>query len=237
MLTTTGEFTGKIRDGAVLAYKGLKEKALSVLENARDKMYGVWESIKSTAQDVWENLSSFVPNKVEEIRAAIVDKFVNAKNTVVDAFYGIRDTIREILNKVIGIANRAIGTVNGAIGGIESAFTFGPWEVPTPFGKKRIGFKATFPRVSTIPYLAKGAVIPPRSEFLAVLGDQKNGKNLEAPEDLLRQIVREEAGGNQIGGGTFQFIAQVDRRTLFDKVIEEAKLRRDTSGKNPFDLA
>lgn len=237
MLTTTGEFTGKIRDGAVLAYKGLKEKALSVLENARDKMYGVWESIKSTAQDVWENLYSFVPNKVEEIRAAIVDKFVNAKNTVVDAFYGIRDTIREILNKVIGIANRAIGTVNGAIGGIESAFTFGPWEVPTPFGKKRIGFKATFPRVSTIPYLAKGAVIPPRSEFLAVLGDQKNGKNLEAPEDLLRQIVREEAGGNQIGGGTFQFIAQVDRRTLFDKVIEEAKLRRDTSGKNPFDLA
>lgn len=237
MLTTTGEFTGKIRDGAVLAYKGLKEKALSVLENARDKMYGVWESIKSTAQDVWENLYSFVPNKVEEIRAAIVDKFVNAKNTVVDAFYGIRDTIREILNKVIGIANRAIGTVNGAIGGIESAFTFGPWEVPTPFGKKRIGFKATFPRVSTIPYLAKGAVIPPRSEFLAVLGDQKNGKNLEAPEDLLRQIVREEAGGNQIGGGTFQFIAQVDRRTLFDKVIEEAKLRRYTSGKNPFDLA
>ena len=237
ILTTTGEFTGKIRDGAVLAYKGLKEKALSVLENARDKMYGVWESIKSTAQDVWENLSSFVPNKVEEIRTAIVDKFVNAKNTVVDAFYGIRDTIREVLNKVIGIANRAIGTVNGAIGGIESAFTFGPWEVPTPCGKKRIGFKATFPRVSTIQYLAKGAVIPPRSEFLAVLGDQKNGKNLEAPEDLLRQIVREEAGGNQIGGGTFQFIAQVDRRTLFDKVIEEAKLRRDTSGKNPFDLA
>ena len=36
-----------------------------------------------------------------------------------------------------------------------------------------------------------GAVIPPRSEFLAVLGDQKKVNNLEAPESLLRQIVRE----------------------------------------------
>lgn len=235
MLTTTGEFTGKIRDGAVLAYKGLKEKALSVLENARDKMYGVWESIKSTAQDVWENLYSFVPNKVEEIRAAIVDKFVNAKNTVVDAFYGIRDTIREILNKVIGIANRAIGTVNGAIGGIESAFTFGPWEVPTPFGKKKIGFRATFPRVSTIPYLAKGAVIPPRSEFLAMLGDQKQGNNLEAPEGLIREIINDALARNSRGGDT-RLTVILDRRVLFDEFIKEAKQRRDTSGRNPLEL-
>lgn len=63
--------------------------------------------------------------------------------------------------------------INNAIGGIESAFSFGPWTVPTPFGSKTIGFHATFPRIGTIPYLASGAVIPPRSEFLAVLGDQK----------------------------------------------------------------
>ena len=45
-----------------------------------------------------------------------------------------------------------------------------------------------------VPALATGAVIPPNSEFLAVLGDQKRGRNVEAPEDLIRQIVREEAG-------------------------------------------
>lgn len=48
---------------------------------------------------------------------------------------------------------------------------------------------------SKIPALARGAVIPPNREFLAVLGDQRNGTNLEAPEDLIRQIVREESGG------------------------------------------
>ena len=51
------------------------------------------------------------------------------------------------------------------------------------------------PKMTEIPALATGAVIPPNGEFLAVLGDQKNGRNLEAPEGLIRQIVREEGGG------------------------------------------
>lgn len=52
---------------------------------------------------------------------------------------------------------------------------------------------------SNIPQLATGAVIPPNRRFTAVLGDQRNGRNLEAPESLIRQIVREESGG--VGGG------------------------------------
>lgn len=46
-----------------------------------------------------------------------------------------------------------------------------------------------------VPGLATGAVIPPNKQFLAMLGDQKTGRNLEAPEGLIRQIVREESGG------------------------------------------
>ena len=62
-------------------------------------------------------------------------------------------------------------------------------------GGSRFGFNLSPINAPQIPYLAKGAVIPPNAEFLAVLGDQKNGRNLEAPEALLRQIVREESGG------------------------------------------
>lgn len=50
-----------------------------------------------------------------------------------------------------------------------------------------------------IPQLATGAVIPPNRRFTAVLGDQRYGMNLEAPEGLIRKIVREESGG---GGST-----------------------------------
>ncbi len=45
------------------------------------------------------------------------------------------------------------------------------------------------------PALATGAVIPPNQQFMAILGDQKSGRNLEAPESLIRQIMQEELAG------------------------------------------
>ena len=218
-------------------WEAIKTTVSTVFDGIKSKITRIWDSVSEKTSSIWGKIKTFVDGKVSAIHDAIVDKFTSARDTVRRAFEGIRDTIKDILNKVIRIANSAIGTVNSAIGGIESAFTFGPWKVPTPFGSKTIGFTANFPRVPTIPYLAKGAVIPPRSEFLAVLGDQKNGRNLEAPEDLLRQIVREEAGGNQRSGGNYRFTAQLNRRTIFDEMIDEAKLRRDASGTNPFELA
>nr|DAU23811.1 MAG TPA: minor tail protein [Caudoviricetes sp.] len=216
----------------------MAEAATRKISDMKEKTSTLWNGMKANAKETWENIMTIVGNKVAAIRDAIVNKFTSARNRVVEIFGGIRDTIRNILNKVIGIVNRAIGTVNSAIGGIESAFSFGPWEVPTPFGKKTIGFSATFPRIPTVPYLAKGAVIPPRSEFLAVLGDQKNGRNLEAPEGVIKDIIDDAfARHQQNSTGNVRFTAQINRRTVFDEIIEEAKLRRDTSGRNPFELA
>ena len=233
----------KIKEVAGKVWDWIKNKTITFandignkLRNLGTKISTIWDNIKSTAYQKWNAIWSTIGNLVERIKNGIVGKFTSAKNKVVEIFGGIKDTIRNILNKVIGIVNGAIGTVNSAIGGIESAFSFGPWKVPTPFGSRTIGFTASFPRVPTVPYLAKGAVIPPRSEFLAVLGDQKQGNNIEAPEALLRKIVREESGGQQ-SGGNVRFTAQINRRTVFDEIIEEAKLRRDTSGRNPFELA
>lgn len=63
------------------------------------------------------------------------------------------------------------------------------------FGGSRISASAIPPLpASKIPALARGAVIPPNREFLAVLGDQRNGTNLEAPEGLIRQLFQEETG-------------------------------------------
>ena len=234
----------KIKEVAGKVWDWIKNKTVtfvndigSKLRNLGAKISTIWDNIKSTARQKWNAIWSTIGNLVERIKNGIVGKFTSAKNKVVDIFGGIKDTIRNILNKVIGIVNGAIGTVNSAIGGIESAFSFGPWKVPTPFGSRTIGFTASFPRVPTVPYLAKGAVIPPRSEFLAVLGDQKQGNNIEAPEALLRKIVREETAGRQAGGGSYRFTAQINRRTLFDEMMKEAQMRRDTSGRNPFEMA
>ena len=156
----------------------------------------------------------------------------NLANGISNATSGITRT----LNNVVGKVNSTIGNINSSLSGIERAFSFS-YDVTGPTGNRRWGYyNMSLPRVNTIPYLAKGAVIPPRSEFLAVLGDQKQGNNIETPEALLRKIVREESGGQQ-SNGNYRFTAQINRRTVFDEIIEEAKLRRSTSGRNPFELA
>lgn len=85
-----------------------------------------------------------------------------------------------------------------------------------------------------LPQLATGAVIPPNAPFMAMLGDQKHGTNIEAPLDTIKQAVREVVGNGV--GGQYAFTAQINRRTLFEEMIDEAKLRQSTSGRNPFDL-
>lgn len=231
------EAATKLKDWVIGKTRGLVDGVTKKLTNLREKISGVWKYVSEKTTTTFKNMWNTVTTKVGAIRDTIVDKFSNARDTVVDIFTKIRDTVVSVFNKVISTINGAIGTINGAISTVESAFSFGPWKVPTPTGSKTIGFKATFPRVPTVPYLAKGAVIPPRSEFLAVLGDQKQGNNIETPEALLRKIVREETAGRQAGGGSYRFTAQINRRTLFDEIMKEAQMRRDTSGRNPFEMA
>lgn len=216
-------------------WDSLKSTASTVFNAIKTKVASVWDSVKSKTSQVWESVTTFVSNKVEAIKNAITNKFNAARDAVKSAFEGIVNFIKAPINQAISIVNNAVGMINNAIGGIESAFSFGPWTVPTPFGSKTIGFHATFPRIGTIPYLASGAVIPPRSEFLAVLGDQKKGNNLEAPESLLRQIVREESGKGQGNGNTYNVTVNASGRKLLDIIIDEAELRRRRNGgQNPF---
>ena len=233
--TSTSTTWNSIKTTVSGLWNSLKATASTVFNAIKTKVTGVWDSVKNKTSQVWENVTTFVSDKVETIKNAITNKFNAARDAVKSAFEGIVNFIKAPINQAISIVNNAVGMINNAIGGIESAFSFGPWNVPTPFGTKTIGFHATFPRVSTIPYLASGAVIPPRSEFLAVLGDQKKGNNLETPESLLRQIVREESGKGQGDGNTYNVTVNASGRKLLDIIIDEAELRRRRNGgQNPF---
>ena len=96
-------------------------------------------------------------------------------NLIID---GINLLWRGIYSAISAIVN-GVGSIAGAIGSL--------------FGQD---WKFSMPKEPPlIPKLAQGAVIPPNREFLAVLGDQRSGRNLEAPESLMRQIVQEESSG------------------------------------------
>lgn len=78
---------------------------------------------------------------------------------------------------------------------------------------------------SSIPQLATGAVIPPNQRFTAVLGDQKHGNNLEAPESLIRKIVREEAGGSGTGVTQLTIDGKVLARLIYPYTKSEGRRR------------
>lgn len=193
------------------------------------------ERIEQIVSEMIKNINTSLEGFSEDISS--VGKRIG-NNLLSGISSGIRG-ITDILNDVIGKVNSAVRNINGALSGIERSFTF-TYKYTNPITKKNGTFRSwmNLPRVNTIPYLASGAVIPPRSEFLAVLGDQKNGRNLEAPEGVIREIIDDAFARHQQGSsGNFRFTAQLNRRTIFDEMIDEAKLRRDASGTNPFELA
>lgn len=103
--------------------------------------------------------------------------------------------IKNILNNMIlqgveDFINRIIDANNLLIKGINKILSLGD-AVAKAFGLSSGLRIPTIPAVS-IPRLAQGAVIPPNREFMAVLGDQKSGTNIEAPDGLIRKIMREE---------------------------------------------
>ena len=74
--------------------------------------------------------------------------------------------------------------------------------------------------VREVPALASGAVIPPNQKFLAMLGDQKNGTNIETPLATMVQAFRQAL--NEGGyGGKRTVVLQVDRRE-FGRVTYDA---------------
>lgn len=76
---------------------------------------------------------------------------------------------------------------------------------------------------ASIPMLASGAVIPPNAPFMAMLGDQRNGTNLEAPESLIRKLFREEMA-DMVGGMMEGFEAMVAEQKATRTAIEDIQI-------------
>lgn len=129
-----------------------------------------WDFLVEKLKSIWGDITSFWRQNISRV--------------FTEAFW--RDVFKCIVNGLIWMVNSGlsafgdfVNSITSGISGILGAFDI-DWS-----------FSFSMPQ---IPYLAQGAVIPPNRKFMAVLGDQTSGRNLEAPEGLIRQIVREESG-------------------------------------------
>lgn len=237
-VTKTSKSEWKESYGAVKdALEDMQRDTLEAMKNIMGYIQSYWESVVIDTNLTWETMSRKVDKELSNMAGSADIYGKQMADNLVRAIGGAETSIIRSLNNIISRVNGMVGNINNSIAGIESGFTFS-YNVQLPNGGRRFGnYHLTLPRVNTVPYLASGAVIPPRSEFLAVLGDQKKGNNLETPESLLRQIVREESGKGQGDGNTYNVTVNASGRKLLDIIISEAEMRRNRNGKNPFRLA
>ena len=229
-------------------WTGIKDIFSAVGSWFGDIFTTAWTNIKSafsaTAQffrDLWTAIKSpFI--KVADWFKDIFSKAWQAVKDVFSTGGKIFDGIKEgitgvfttVVNGIIGGINKVISTpldfLNGILNDIRDIEIAGF----TPFDE----FWDYDPiPVPQIPMLATGAVIPPNSEFLAVLGDQKRGTNIEAPLDTIKQALFEAlavyggAVGNQKISVTIPI--EVKGRVLSQIVIDDINDFIKRNGKSP----
>lgn len=160
------------------------------------------------------------------------------KNIFGGAWNGMLAIIKSPINGIIGLMNGLLRAAqimqNGVANALNKMNISVPSWVTSLTGVSSIGFHISKWSAPHIPYLAQGAVIPPNKEFMAVLGDQKSGNNIEAPESLIRKIVREETGNSS---RKIEVPVYLNRRQIAKAVLEEGKNMRTQTGRNPFEMA
>ncbi len=160
-----------------------------------------WNAILEALKDAWNNIKSWWSSNVSKFLT--VDYWKELGSGIIS---GLLNGLTDAFEKVKSWANDAFGWLtskfSGATKDTSQAFekshaAVSVQSAAAPFSARL----ASMPSInaSDIPRLAKGAVIPANREFAAVLGDQTHGNNLEGPEALFRQIVREETGAAASG--------------------------------------
>ena len=136
-------------------------------------------------------------------------------NTVSTVWDKMTNAIKNAVNGIIGFINRMISAVVTGINAVINALNGLSFDLPDIFGGGHVGFNISTLTAPQIPYLAQGAVIPANREFLAVLGDQSHGTNVEAPLDTIKQAVAEVMEDLQAGQmAGFEAVVSVLREIL-----------------------
>jgi hypothetical protein len=164
-----------------------------------------WTDIQTAARLAWMAVQLvwvlarlwFATNVIDPITKGFETALKNIKEGFETTFSGIAGFVKGVVNGIIDTINGLIRAVaaglNAMIDALNSVHVSIPDWVPT-YGGKSFGLSLPGVPVPQIPRLATGAVIPPNAARLAVVGDNRTQREIISPEDLMRQIVREEMG-------------------------------------------
>lgn len=148
-----------------------------------------WNAIKEKLSTVWAGIKQWFDTNVKPKLTLTYwkEKFSNIAD-------GLVQKIKDGVNAGIGLFNRFIDWLNEKL-----KLSWGDFSI----GGVKIIDKGSFQllKLPKIPLLAQGAVLPANKPFLAMVGDQKNGTNVEAPLETIKQALAEVMAAYGGGGG------------------------------------
>lgn len=216
----------------------MKEMGSFLIDGLKQGLGNVWDKIKQpflTAKDYltrkWTEAKDSLSQTSKDIKLNLEDTFTNLKQSLGNIFDGIWSKIKEVVNSILrGIETMANGVVSGIntmISALNNISFDIPWWVPVLGGKS---FSLNIPQLSSVqlPRLAEGAVIPPNREFMAVLGDQKSGTNIEAPLDTIKQALAEVLS---MSNSNAPIVLQLNGKDIARVVWDENQKRYKQTGK------
>ncbi len=231
----TGKLSGlKTTAGKILTYivdavKGLPGKLSKKATSAIRDMKTAFKNVDWCS--VGMNVVKGIAKGVGDFAWILVDKMTGLAQKAwegVKDFFGIHSPSR-LMRDTVGKMIPAGITV-----GLEKAF---PDTLKTLMNQSEQLANVPF----RTPEIATGKIIPAKAS--AVIAQKQNSTNsnnndvLNLLEQLLSVTKSLESDNSGNNGGDYHFTAQINRRTLFDEFIEEAKLRQMSNGRNPFSLA
>ena len=231
----------------------MQEQGNYIIQGLLQGITNTWRSIPSFFSNALSTLGSTISAGWTNIKNGALSAWTNIKNQLVSTWNTIRTSASNMWSNIVTVIkkpiNAIIGAINGMISGVVSgintviralnrlSFTIPSW-LPVSFAGRSFGFNISTLTAPQIPYLAQGAVIPPNAPFMAVLGDQKSGTNIEAPLSTIREALGMELDKRSTTGrgNVYNVDLKVNGRTILQTVLDEAKMMQIHNGNNPFYL-
>ena len=200
--------------GALELWQRAFESLGAVFAANSPQITGILTNIGTVLGHVWERVSPIL----ESLRQRFSDTFLQvgqvvaaAASGILQALYGVSEYLTgaftgdwkrsweglktyfaTLVNGLIWLLNGLLSRLGSALNSVISAanrlkFTVPDW-VPG-LGGASFGVNMAPVSVPQIPYLARGAVLPANKPFLALVGDQRNGTNVETPLSVIQEAV------------------------------------------------
>ena len=189
------------------AWSSIKETAQSAWDAAYQGASKAWESAKSGAATAWETVKTTWGQAGNYFNSSVFQPLIDAVKGGIEKVQSVFSGLSNVVENVVKKVREGISNLKSSVPSLEDVRNSISSAVGTISSKVSSVISSAKNLVTTglanfnslgLPHLAAGAVIPPNREFTAVLGDQTSGYNIETPEGLLREVVREESGNGAV---------------------------------------